>query len=339
MLEFVEQLLEGDFILPDNSTQHYTAQRRVDPITGFSCRITGKRPVDPATSPKGRPDISQQVEATNGCPFCEGNVLKMTPRFPPHIHPDGRFFKGNSILFPNLMPYGRYSAVTIFSTQHHIPLGNFTVGEYEDALGNCLDYARTIQTLDPESVHQAITQNILPSSGGALLHPHIQVNIDQEPMGYHQLLERCEEEKSQGDQSFLLTLASHEERSDRALMTIGEWTFFMAFAPLAAAEVQVVHTSKRTFSQLSTEDLAAFSTGVTAIHRFWSDMGTNAANMVLFSTVGGKHPLFGRLMLRAPYRTWYRTDRSAYEVTAMEAAGDLVPELLAKSFRDSYRPD
>ena len=339
MLEFTEQLLEGDFILPDNTTSHYTARRRVDPITGFSCRITGKRPVDPATNPKGRPDISQQVEATRGCPFCAGNVLKMTPRFPPHIHPDGRFIKGESILFPNLMPYGRYSAVTIFSTQHHIPLGDFTAGEYEDALGNCLDYVHTIQTLDPLSSYQAITQNILPSSGGALLHPHIQVNIDREPMSYHQLLTQCEGEKSQENHSFLLALARHEEESDRALMTVGEWTFFMAFAPLAAAEVQVVHASKRTFNQLNVDDVAAFSKGVTAIHRFWKDMGKNAANMVLFSTVEGKHPLFGRLMMRAPYRAWYRTDRSAYEVTALEAAGDLIPELLAESFRKSYRPD
>ena len=91
------------------------------------------------------------------------------------------------------MPYGRFSAVCIFSTTHHIPLGDFTQALYFDALANLQEYLLAAARADSTAVHQVVTQNILPSSGGALLHPHMQANADAWPMTYH----RCILEKEQ----------------------------------------------------------------------------------------------------------------------------------------------
>jgi len=335
MIKYSEEVLESTHLAPGSGkTRRLTALHRLDPVTGYSVRLTGPRPLDRADRTSEPPDISEQVEATRGCPFCPGNVERATPAFPEQVAPGGRFRRGSSILFPNLMPYGRHSGVCIFSEHHHIPLGEFGQTLYEDALANCLEHLRRVGEEDPGAGCHVVSQNILPSSGGALLHPHLQTNADPHPMNYHRLLLEREEEYA-GDSPFLYDLSLAEAHLDRWLGKRGGWSFFTAFAPLGQWELQAVHRSACVLTALTDEEIGAFVTALRAVHRFWKSQGFNAANMALFGTSDGKHPLFARMMLRAPFRPWYRSDRSCYEVGMLEPAHDMLPERLAELMRPS----
>lgn len=337
MIEFVEERIAGQYIGPSGQVEDYSALRRIDPVTGQSVRITGPRPTDSAGGPRGLPDISPEVERTRNCAFCAANVEVKTPRFLPAICPEGRFHRGDAVLFPNLMPYGKYSSVCIFSTEHHVALGDFTHGQYMDALHACLDYVTAVRRIDPaETRYEVISQNILPSSGGALLHPHLQVNLDREPMNYHRAL--VDRAGSAACRARLLELAEEEVRREvRLVARHGAWVFFTSFAPLAAWEVHAVCTEATRLDELGETGLAAFVDGVLETHAYWKSTGKNAANMSLFATADGCHPLFARLMVRSPYRAWYRSDRSCYEVGMLENATDMNPEVLAERMRQGRR--
>ncbi len=313
----------------EEAERPFVVERRLDPVTGCSVRLTEARPLDRPEDAVEQPDISPQVEATKDCAFCPGRVEVMTPRFPRSTHEAGRLVRNGSVLFPNLAPYGRHSAVCIFSRDHHVPLGTFTRAHYEDALTNCLDYLRLVEGIDPEATRQVISQNILPSSGGALLHPHLQVNADPWPMNYHRLLL----ERQAASPGLLDGWAAAEAGSPRSLGRWGPWELFTAYAPMGLWEVHGVAPGIRRLADLDGAGLRSFVEGTLAIHRFWASRGRNAANMALFATTEGSHPLFVRYLVRSAYEPWYRSDRSCYEVGMLEPAGDCFPEPLAEEMR------
>jgi galactose-1-phosphate uridylyltransferase len=357
-MELVEQKLGGEYLAPDGRRKRYEALRRVDPISGRFVRLTAARPLEnPEAGPL--PDISERVEQTEGCVFCAGNVERKTPAFLPHVQPEGRFRLGRSILFPNLAPYGRHSAVCIFSEDHHVPLGAFPFELFRDALLNCLNYAAVVEKTDAESRFVAISQNVLPSSGGALLHPHLQVNIDPFPTTYHQLLlDREQEAVTTASPSFLRALALQEEHGpsrnrgadaaaaadpglggclgERFVARLGSWSFFAAFAPLADWEVLGVDLESSRLEELRAGGLGFLVRGILAYQSFLVSQGQNAANLALFAATDGQHPLLLRLMRRAPYAPWYRSDCSSYEVALGEHATDMRPESLAASLRPFF---
>lgn len=329
---FREQVLDGSYRLREEAPVAFSARRRVDPLTGLSVRLTGRRPLDSSAAGSETPDLSQRVQATTNCVFCEPRVWTETPRFAETLHQQGRFLRGESILFPNLMPYGCHSAVVLFSTTHHIPMGAFSHVQVQDALANSLDYLSRIRDVGRDDF-AVISQNILPSSGGALLHPHMQVNADEYPMGFHQkILDR--EQAWQPAGRFLLDLEYATRKGvSRHLLEAGNWSFWMAFAPLGLGEVRWVHRSARSFAQLETEDVSNLALILTGLENYWASRGYNAANMAMFGARSKAHVLMGRFVLRATYRPWYRNDRSAYEVAMMESATDWSPEDTARDLR------
>lgn len=334
MIRFEESTLEAGFAAPDGSRVEHTVFRRVDPLTGYSVRLTSRRPLDPAAKEGRLPDISEQVERTAGCPFCEGNLEVMTPVFSAYGTGLKRFSLGQSVLFPNLAPYGRHSAVCIFSNEHHVELGKFGKRLFGDALANCIAYCAAVEASAPACVHQVVSQNILPSSGGALLHPHFQVNVDVEPMNYHRLLlER--QVSAQG--TFVRELCEAEQSEGRRhIAGRGEWSLWASFAPLGEWEVQGCAPDIDRVSRLRGAVLDDLVSLVLSVHRFWRSRGRNAGNMALFGTTSAMHGLFFRMLPRSSYRPWYRSDRSCHEVGMLEAASDLLPEVLAEQMRPFF---
>jgi UDPglucose--hexose-1-phosphate uridylyltransferase len=335
MVRFEEKMLTTRFSGSDGKPMHHTIVHRIDPVTGSSVRLTGRRPMDPAALEGTVPDISEQVEKTRGCPFCPGNLEKMTPLFCEHGPEAGRFRRGQSVLFPNLAPYGRNSGVCIFSKDHHIEMGQFGAALYVDAIKNCLDYMMSVQSADPDSTYQVLSQNILPSSGGSLLHPHLQVNVDVEPMNYHRFVAA---RSGSGSGCLPGALRDAEVQEGRRLIAQSNcWTLWAAFAPLGEWEVQAAAPEVTGIAQLKGEALDELVSLVLKVHSYWRAKGRNAGNMALFATTTSDHGLFLRMLPRSSYRNWYRSDRSCYEVGMLEPASDLMPETLALQMREFFR--
>lgn len=328
-----ESTLEAHFIAPDGLPADHTIVRRVCPLTGASVRITPKRPPDSAAAVTA-PDLSERIRATSRCPFCENAVWTLTPTFPPSLSPTPRLQQGRSVLFPNLAPYGRYSAVLLLSLDHHIPMGGFSQDLYLDGLLNFSQYIRLVAEADPSASQVAITQNILPSSGGAMFHPHMQINLDAEPMGYASTLMASQKawEASHPDSNLLLSWARQEASSPRFVAHQGDWQLASTFAPTAQEEFHLFfirpnHWSLAEFKRQEWSDFAAL---VVSVQRFWQQRGFNSGHVTLFGSTTGRHPPLGRIMLRSTYAPWYRSDQSCYEVGCWEPARDVSPEILAE---------
>lgn len=338
-VELQEESFQARIVGPDGAHRTFTINRRICPLTSASVRITPNRPLDPGIGAQA-PDLSQPAAATANCPFCEPRVQAETPTFPLESYPSGHLRVGDSRLFPNLAPYGRHSAVLTFSDKHHIPLGSFTERMYQDALSNLAQYVELTLTADPQATRLAITQNILPSSGGALFHPHMQVNLDPEPMGYHAAILRTHrnwQQQSSDAHSLLTCFARQERTSPRFVGLAGPWTLLSAFAPTAQEEFQFIHGSEDPDEWASVEswDLVSLARLITGVQGFWAKRGFNSAHVVLFQSLSGEHPPFGRLLLRATYSPWYRNDQSCYEVGCWEPSRDVSPEQLAQMARES----
>lgn len=57
-----------------------------------------------------------------------------TPRFPPEMWETGRIRCGEAVIFPNLVPYAKWSSVSVYSAERHvIPLGELTPRLLADA--------------------------------------------------------------------------------------------------------------------------------------------------------------------------------------------------------------
>ncbi len=165
-------------ILPGETLpETVSTEVRIDPLTGRTARITAPRTDDPPIDFADPPYRAHVRESAATCPFCPDRILEATPRFAPEIAPEGRFSFGESVLFPNRSPYGPYSAVSTFSPDHFIEIGAFTERHYRDNFINARNYISRVYSVDPAVRYAAVTQNYLPSSGGTLIHPHLQVNL------------------------------------------------------------------------------------------------------------------------------------------------------------------
>lgn len=339
VIDYREERLEGAYILPgDDAASAYHALRRDDPITGWTMRITGQRPRDRATEPRGVPDLSAIAARTReSCPFCGDGAERLTPRFPPEVVPEGRIRRRDAVLFPNLAPYGRWSGVTTFNTDHHIPLGAFPFDDWSAALENCLDLARRVGASETDARWVVVTQNALPPSGGALFHPHLQVNIDARPMGYHRALNAAILGHPLGPE-LLEHLAEDARKSGRHVGDTGAWTWFTPFAPLAPWEVQGVWPGTGTLHDVSGDVLQDLVRGVLGVQAWYGARGRNAGNLAIYMSLRSPCPILARLNIRSTYHPWYRSDQSVYEIGLHEPVTDMPPEVLAERMRMDFDP-
>jgi UDPglucose--hexose-1-phosphate uridylyltransferase len=138
-------------------------QFRDENPTGLRCRISPDRL-------KRQIDQALLVPSTSdGCPFCPGTVLTVTPTFP-----DGsRIQFGESVTFPNLYPFGEGHVVTVITKDHFVE--KFSRQQIVDALHG------QMTALLPVGGYASINWNYLPSAGASLLHPHMQGLADSRP--------------------------------------------------------------------------------------------------------------------------------------------------------------
>jgi len=110
------------FTITEIRSGNSTVQVREEHVSGLRCRISPERLNRRIDSAYVVPPIPDQ------CPFCEGEVERVTPTFP-----DGtRIPVGESLTFPNLFPFAEWHTVTVISRAHHV--GEFSRRQVEDAL-------------------------------------------------------------------------------------------------------------------------------------------------------------------------------------------------------------
>ncbi len=143
---------------------------RRDPLTGRTGRVAHFLGFQ-----LGVPDLGDAVEVSAPkCPFCPDRLLTVTPRLPGRLGLGERLQRGEAVLFPNLSPYDRFSAVTALTHAHFLPPSAFTADHLADGIQVAQEYFRAARSLAP-GYQGLITWNYMPLAGATQVHPHMQV--------------------------------------------------------------------------------------------------------------------------------------------------------------------
>ena len=266
---------------------------RRDPLTGRTARICHFRELI-----WKKPDLDQLVAGTESwCPFCPDKVFKVTPCFPEEIIPEGRMTLGDKVLFPNIAPYDRLSAVATLGDRHYIPMTEIEPGRIADGFRLAIKYFRHLEDMQhPESVYHLISWNYMPASGSSILHPHYQVFASAfAPNFLREKLEAAwDYAEKHGSNYWDALVAAEKATAKRYLGAIGRTQWLTVFAPLGAVgDVTAVVPNISSTLQLTDQDLDDLALGLTKLMAAYDRMGIYNFNMSFFSgAVKDKHARF-----------------------------------------------
>lgn len=315
---------------------------RTDPITGRTCRIAYSRINEKEAGTDELPSPPPDAGNTENCPFCRPQVTAMTPG----LHPDlstrsRRLAYGDSLLFPNLYPYGAWSAVSLISDGHFVEIGTATASAYADCFINCKRYLARILAKDPGAVYMAITQNHLPSAGGSLIHPHLQINADRVAPNHHRTLLRLADDRQAAFGSLLFSDYLDHETSDgsRYIGTTGPWHWLTAFAPEGFFEIWAILPKMTSMQMVDAAGWKDLADGITRVQKYYRSINRNGYNLGLLAveTPGSSLELRCRLMVRSNYAPWARNDFTGFEVMLGDMTTFTAPELIAEAVRPFFK--
>ncbi|MFO7713798.1 galactose-1-phosphate uridylyltransferase [Desulfosarcina sp.] len=340
MLRFKKEIVYSRIVLPSGERAERPIEMRTNPVTGRTCRITSSRGEEREPGTESLPEPPPFAADRRRCPFCRAQRDTWTPRLSPELWPQGRMIRGSSTIFPNLFPYGRYSAVSLFDDDHFVPIGTARLQSYADSFLNCRDYLLRVLAHDPAAVCMAITQNHLPSAGGSLLHPHLQVQADRIPANYQRYLQAfaAEHRRHSGTRLFSDYLALEKQTGHRFIGATGSWQWLAAFAPEGFFEIWGILPGVTSLRETTDDHWLTLSQGVLNAQKFYRSLCRNAYNLGLLLVEDGSKDLELRVILtvRGNYAPWVRSDFTGFEVMLGDMATFTTPELTAELARDAW---
>jgi galactose-1-phosphate uridylyltransferase len=255
----------------------------------------------------------------------------------PEISHDHRLVRDESVLFPNLFPYGSYSAVSLFDNKHFVDIGKASLSSYAGSFINCSKYLNHVLSHDHDAIYMAITQNHLPSAGGSLLHPHLQINADRIAPNHHRFLRRRALRYFEKTGFYLFSdyLRHEKQAGSRYIGNTGAWGWAAAFAPEGFFEIWGILPKITSFRQLTASDWEDLAEGVLNTQRFYRSLCRNGYNLGVLFVEEEKIPLELRVVIlaRSNYAQWVRNDHTGFEVMLGDMTTFTAPEETAKSAR------
>ena len=334
---FSMETVQARLMEPCGDLADRTIQLRVNPVSGRTSRITFSRVNEKEAGVERLPSPPPDARQTARCPFCRPQVLLRTPQLIPQIHPDGRMTRGESLLFPNLFPYGAYSAVSLFDNTHFVEIGTAIESRYTDCLINCADYLKRVNQHDPSAIHMAITQNHLPSAGGSLVHPHLQVHADRIGANHQRFLyDRSLAHRHDRQRGLFGDYAAHEIRTrERYIGSTGPWVWMAAFAPEGFFEIWAVYPGQTSLMLLNDNAWRHLAAGMLRVQRLYRSLNRNGYNFGLLSVETPQSALELRavMVVRSNYAPWTRSDHTGFEVMLGDMATFTAPEETARLAR------
>lgn len=337
LLSFDKETIAAKFIDVSGAAVETRIEIRTNPVSWRTSRITFSRSGEKEPGTDKMPEPPPQAQDTSTCPFCTPQTEFQTPRLIPEISPSPRLSQGESLLFPNLFPYGTYSAVSLFDNTHFVEIGKASLSSYTNSFLNCANYLRHVLDYDREAVYMAITQNHLPSAGGSLLHPHLQVHADRVGSNHHRFLRKRAEHyfRQTGSRIFSDYMRREKEERSRYIGNTGSWEWMAAFAPEGFFEIWGILPEFTSLRQMKDSEWEELARGVLNTQKFYQSLCRNGYNLGILFIEDGTDYLELRIviMVRSNYGPWVRNDRTGYEVMLGDMATFTAPEETARDAR------
>lgn len=296
---------------------------RWDPLTGQSCRLLPEGSIPPPE----RYDLQRLSDETaSDCPFCRGALMSATPRFPPEVWADGRICVGEAVAFPNLVPYAKWSSVSIYSPDRHLlPIEEITPRLLADNLLTQIRFASAVCAHDAESAWISISANHLPPSGSSIFHPHLQGSANPVPTTFQRLLAELPPAAIQE------YVALEKRDGERYIGATGPVEWLASFAPSAPAEVRGFFFGCSSPVDFDEESVDHLGRGISIALTTYADLGFQSFNLAIYGAPPrtAANVLCVRLVARAYFGALSRSDAMWSERLHAEGATDLAPETVA----------
>jgi len=339
-MEFEAKKLASEYLDPGLGFEkkEFFFELRKDPLTGHTSRVLPYRRRRISGS-----SITIDVieESRKSCPFCPESISSSTPKFTSEVNSEGRLRRGDCILFPNSFPYASQNWVIVLSERHFIPIDGFTVKILSDGFILSQEAVRRWMGEERKGFYSSINWNYLPSAGSGIIHPHLQVVVEDFPTVSHRAvldgLRRYWEEK----RSFFWKdyISEERDRGKRYLGRFGDIHFIVAFSPRGVlGEIIILFSYREALEDLSLKDWRDFSEGLLRVFRYLKEKGVEGFNLSIFSgnSDGVKSWVYGRLCPRVMLPPWGTSDINYFEKLHGEVICVVTPEELCEELRPYF---
>jgi len=287
-IEFKKQVLQVVFHSPlkDFELDYQEVETRADPLTGITTKVRTGRKVWQRlynTDEKLLAEIAEQPR--DKCFFCPEKVYESTPKYPEELIPGGRIVVGEACLFPNLFAQKEYSAITVITHQHFVPLDEFTTDMLANAFKACSIYFNKLYERKPVRRYAEIGFNYLFPAGASIPHPHLQVMASDWPYFLiANLIDRSREYYAKAGISFWENLVQTEkEIGERYINRLGNIEWLVPFAPMREDEVHGIVRNKSNFLEFDDGDWESLADGITRVFKYYKGKGLSSCNFAVYS--------------------------------------------------------
>jgi UDPglucose--hexose-1-phosphate uridylyltransferase len=343
-IEFRRTREESTFLSPltGGAPDTHRIEVRFDPLTGvrslYNQRVEGKAFIGPTDAEL----IERNARETEGrCFICGDRWRKTTPAYPPELLADGRLEQGEAVLFPNLFPIDGVHAVVRVTARHHLRLDEFAPELIHDALRAAHRFTERLFEVRP-TPFLTINGNFLFPAGASIAHPHFQVVGGSTPCSSVDRVLRAARSWSEAHGSCYFTDLLAEERrlGERTVGAAGPVEWLTAFAPQGTNEVIGLLPERRSFHELTDEDLSGLALGLSRVLATYHELGLSTFNFGLFSgPLPDGDPAFRcylRVISRQNVQQNYRTDDYFLQRLMGDELILVTPEALATKLRGHW---
>ncbi|HKU56507.1 MAG TPA: hypothetical protein VJP41_05750 [Gaiellaceae bacterium] len=328
-IAFERETFEAELLDPGDRFEPKKARVEVrrDPLTGHSARIL---PAGSFPSP-ARHDLERlAAETRDVCPFCAGKLEEQTPRLPAEVCAEGRIRSGEAVLFPNLVPYAKWSSVSVYSPERHLlPLAELTPRLLADNLRVQRDFGRAVLAFDESARWISVNANHLPPAGSSIFHPHLQGSANPLPTTMQRLLDAVFPEDVRA------YVAAEREDGSRLVASSEAIDWIASFAPLGPGEICAFVAGIGSPPELADAQVDQLACGISAVLGMYDELGFQSFNLAFYGLPGAETLLL-RVVARAYFGAAERSDAMWSERLHWECATDLEPEHLAERARAAF---
>ena len=258
---------------------------RTDPLTSEQTRINPDR-TKRVKQAESRIQLQEIINhSRNQCIFCPDRIDTITPDFPTQICPTGKIRRGETAIFPNLSPFAENHAVGVITSQHFLDVDQFTDELLTDNLMASLDYVRTANSQYRQAIYPAYIWNYMPPSAGSIIHQHVQIMVETEPIpGVKKYLQKSENYFNQYQENYWKILIEEEKRlGQRYIGGTDTLSLIASFAPRGMNEVQFIFHGISSLSDLTQKRTDDFVHCLRNILKGYKQLEVGAFNLGAYS--------------------------------------------------------
>jgi galactose-1-phosphate uridylyltransferase len=308
-----KEVYKTSYLSPRNNFEltEVFAEKRYDPLTGHRVRVYE---IDWYTKPVDFYALGEKSKKR--CPFCTGRLELYGARFHPDFCNDGHLKKGDVVLIPNILPYAENAAVSILTKEHVVPMGKMGKNTIFDSISLIFDYAKKISEFHKKRYKYAhLHWNYMPTSGGSIIHPHMQVYVTDEPLNYHRrVLEKAQEFKKKYKKEFFEAYIDEEEKEqERLIETTDNCVMISPFASRGMlGEFMIIFKKAFTFLDITEQNIEEISSLIYKLMLFFESKFIPGFNLAFYSSPIGSDDM--RAHIRIYPRVYRDTDTFATDV-------------------------